>query len=175
MTDSTDTPFTPPTPQALAAKNRSAPGKVTGRLRTALLEMVEKGSRRAEAAKVAGMTDHSVREAMPKAHVMAFYHAALGILRESERPRTFHRLTALRDQDENKNAAVAAAKALEQITDEQQTNNKQTVSPGVTIRIVNVSTTSAPPASPPIVDLRSQRELDEPEPAVPFAPIFRAP
>jgi hypothetical protein len=138
MTDTTQ-PFAPPTAptrQALEAVNRSYPGKVTGRLRAALLDMVWKGSRRDDAAKANNMSIHGLREALRKPHVKAFYLAELGVLRESERPRTFHRLTALRDQDENKNAAVAAAKALEQISDEQllaRSSNAPT--PGVTIVI----------------------------------------
>jgi hypothetical protein len=77
--------------------------------------MVWKGSRRAEAAEAAGMTDHSLRSALKKRHVLAFMHSELGALRESERPRTLHRLAALRDQDKNLNAAVNAAKAMEAI------------------------------------------------------------
>src|SRR6516164_6772801 len=148
MTDTTQ-PFTPPTAptrQAIEAVNRSYPGKVTGRLRAALLDMVWKGSRRDDAAKANNMSIHGLREALRKAHVKAFYLAELGVLRESERPRTFHRLTALRDQDENKNAAVAAAKVLEQISDE-QTNRSgaPTPGPGVTIRILNVTAPSTTP------------------------------
>jgi hypothetical protein len=169
MTDSTDTP---PTRQALAVQGRSGRMQVTGRLRTTLTAMVWQGARRAEAAKISRMTDHSLRAALRKPHVKAWYLAELGVLRESERPKTFHRLCDLRDQDENKNAAVAAAKALEQITDDQQTNTKQTVSPGVTIRIVNIS--QPVDAGRLLVDLTPQRE-PEPEPAVPFAPIFRVP
>jgi hypothetical protein len=140
MTDTTQ-PFTPPTAptrQALEAVNRSYPGKVTGRLRAALLDMVWKGSRRDDAAKANSMSIHGLREALRKPHVKAFYLAELGVLRESERPRTFHRLCGLRDQDENKNAAVAAAKALEQISDEPLHSNATVTSPGVTIRILNV-------------------------------------
>jgi hypothetical protein len=147
MTDTTQ-PFAPPTAptrQALEAVNRSYPGKVTGRLRTALTEMVWRGARRAEAAKVAKMTDHSLRAALRKPHVKAWYLAELGVLRESERPKTFHRLCDLRDQDENKNAAVAAAKALEQISDEPLRSNATVASPGVTIRIVNVAPSSITP------------------------------
>jgi hypothetical protein len=72
-----------------------------------------------------------------KPHVKAFYLAELGVLRESERPKTFHRLCDLRDQDENKNAAVAAAKALEQISDIEVARPSNAPSPGVTIRIIN--------------------------------------
>jgi hypothetical protein len=134
----TNPPTTVPTRQAIAAKDRSAPRKVTGRLRAALIEMIWKGSRRAEAAQANGMTDHSLREALRKPHVKAFYLAELGDLRESERPRTFHRLVELRDQDENRNAAVAAAKTLEAVSDEQQPRSAGADQPGVTIRIVNV-------------------------------------
>ena len=123
MTDST--PFSPPTRQALEAVNRSAPGKVTGRLRAALLDMVWIGSRRDDAAQANGMTVHGLREALRKPHVKAFYLGELGVLRESERPKTFHRLCELRDQNSNANAAVSAAKVLEQISDEQMTRPKQ--------------------------------------------------
>jgi hypothetical protein len=44
--------------------------------------------------------------------------ATSGILRESERAKTFHRLCDVRDQDSNKMASVAASKALEQISEE---------------------------------------------------------
>ena len=138
MTDTTQ-PFTPPTAptrQAIEAVNRSYPGKVTGRLRAALLDMVWKGSRRDDAAKANSMSIHGLREALRKPHVKAFYLAELGVLRESERPKTFHRLCDLRDQDENKNAAVAAAKALEQISDEPLRSNPTVTSPGVIIRVL---------------------------------------
>ena len=156
MTDTTQ-PFTPPTAptrQALEAVNRSYPGKVTGRLRAALLDMVWKGSRRDDAAKANNMSIHGLREALRKPHVKAFYLAELGVLRDSERPKTFHRLCDLRDQDENKNAAVAAAKVLEQISDDPRPNATVTT-PGVTIRIVNVSSPPAPvdiKAAPRIID-----------------------
>ena len=98
--------------------------------------MVWKGSRRDDAAKANSMSIHGLREALRKPHVKAFYLAELGVLRESERPKTFHRLCSLRDQDENKNAAVAVAKALEQISDEQLlARSSNAPSPGVTIVI----------------------------------------
>jgi hypothetical protein len=154
MTDETNIP----TRQAVAAQDRSAPMKVTGRLRAALLEMVWKGARRAEAAEAAGMTDHSLRAALKKSHVLAFLRAELGALRESERPRTLNRLAELRDQDENKNAAVAAAKALEAIPDvlPPAFGDPRQV-PGIVIRIV-----SPPAAQPPMVDVSPSRLEDKP-------------
>ena len=165
-----DTPDTPPTRQAIEAINRSAPNKVTGRLRGALLDMVWKGSRRDDAALANGMSVHGLREALKRPHVKAFYLGELGVLRESERPKTFHRLCDLRDQDENKNAAVAAAKALEQITDEQITR-PNAPSPGIVLRLVTIS-----PADTKVIDVTPQGELEpEPEPAQRFDPIFRVP
>jgi hypothetical protein len=67
----TDTPTTLPTRQAIGVKGRSAPGKVTGRLRIAIEAMVWKSARRHEAATEAGMTDHSLRAALKKPHVKA--------------------------------------------------------------------------------------------------------
>ena len=46
------------------------------------------------------------------------YLAELGVLRESGRAKTFHRLEALRDQDDNRAAAVKACQVLEQFGDE---------------------------------------------------------
>src|SRR5215469_10685006 len=90
------------------------------------------------------MSIHGLRAALRKPHVKAWYLAELGVLRESERPKTFHRLCDLRDQDENKNAAVAAAKALEQISDEPLRSNATVTSPGVTIRIVHETPRPSP-------------------------------
>jgi hypothetical protein len=171
MTDST--PFTPPPRQALEAVNRSAPGKVTGRLRAALLDMVWIGSRRDDAAKANGMSVHGLREALRKPHVKAFYLGELGVLRESERPKTFHRLCDLRDQDENKNAAVAAAKALEQISDEQMMRPNATATPGICLRLVTITQS---PVDTKVIDVTPQGELaPEAEPVQRFDPIFRVP
>ena len=165
---------TSPTRQAIAAVNRSYPGKVTGRLRGALLDMVWKGSRRDDAALANRMSVHGLREALKRPHVKAFYLGELGVLRESERPRTFHRLCDLRDQDENRNAAVAAARTLEQLSDAEQarSNAANHPTPGVCI----VIRTAEPTA--PIVDVvafspPSQLQPAKPLPAIDSEPIFK--
>jgi hypothetical protein len=168
----TNTPTTLPTRQAIAAKDRSAPRKVTGRLRAALIEMVWKGSRRAEAAEAASMTDHSLREALRKPHVKAFYLGELGTLRESTRAKNFHRLDDIAETSSNDMARVAAVKAMEAISDEQQTRGSASATPGVTIRIVNQ--VAAPQAT--VVDVTPLRTIEhEPEPAEddPNNPIFK--
>jgi hypothetical protein len=147
--------------------------QVTGRLRAALTAMVWQGARRAEAAKISGMTDHSLRAALRKPHVKAWYLAELGVLRESERPKTFHRLTELRDQDENKNAAVAAAKALEQISDEQMMRpNAAAATPGVVLRLITITQS---PVDTKVIDVRPREPELEPLPVQPFDPIFACP
>jgi len=53
-----------PTRQQLAAQGRSAPGKVTGRLKIALDAMVWRGMKRAEAAALAGLKEQSLYVAL---------------------------------------------------------------------------------------------------------------
>ncbi len=74
-----------PSRQALAAKDRSLPGKVTGRLKRAIDLMVWEAASRSDAAKTVGMTDHSMRQALKRPHVMAYYTGELGVRRASGR------------------------------------------------------------------------------------------
>jgi hypothetical protein len=123
-----------PTRQQLAAQGRSAPGKVTGKLKRALDAMVWEASRRDDAAKAAGMAVHGLREALRKPHVRAYYLAQLDVLRTSERARNIHTLAAVRDQESNQMARVQAVKALEQIGDEAAPGTRQ--SAGFVIMVV---------------------------------------
>jgi hypothetical protein len=105
------------TRQAIAAKERSGKLTVSGKLKIALDEMLFKGSRRADAAVAAGMTDHGLREALKKPHVKAYYNVGLEVLRTSERARNISALAKVRDESENGMAIVSAAKALEQLAE----------------------------------------------------------
>lgn len=134
-----------PSPQAVAARNRSSPGRVTGRLKNALDRMVWHGDKRADAATAAGMTDHSLRVALKKPHVLAHLRAELASLREAERPRNVHRLTELRDQDENRNAAVKAVQTLEQLSTEFRGDAGAVQQrPGIVIVVTGVPAPAAP-------------------------------
>jgi hypothetical protein len=108
--------------------------------------MVWSGARRADAAKTAGMTDHSLRAALRKPHVIGFYRSELGVLRESGRARIFHRLEALAEQDDNKAAAVKACQVLEQIADDPVKSGSRggSTQPGFVIQIVNAPAVPAP-------------------------------
>jgi hypothetical protein len=126
-----------PSRQALAIPGRSAPGKVTGKLKVAIETMVWSGACRADAAKIAGLTDHSLRTALKKPHVKQAYLAELEVLRLSARARAFHRLIELSEQNDNRGAAVAAVRTMVlEGQDEAQRGFGVTQSPGLTIQIV---------------------------------------
>jgi hypothetical protein len=139
----------PPANRSESAKERSAPGKVTGRLKLALDEMIWKGTKRADAAKVAKISEHSLYVALRKPHIKAYYLEQLDVLRLSERSRSLFRLAELRDQDDNKMVAFNAAKELAGgSVDEQQGGSTQQL-PGlvVVVNTVQRSLNTGQPAS----------------------------
>src|SRR5262249_40548519 len=73
------------TRQAIAARDRSLPGRVTGKLYRAIDAMVWAGSSRKEAAQMAGLSDHGLRQALRRPHVLAFYLSECEVLRLSGR------------------------------------------------------------------------------------------
>ena len=106
-----------------------------------------------EAAARAGLNVLSVRSALQRPHVLAYYKQQREVLRARESPANIHRLCEIRDADNNM-PAVNAIKALEML-DDGQTNRPNTPSPGISIRIVSVSSPPAPidiKAAPRIID-----------------------
>jgi hypothetical protein len=132
-----------PTRQAIEAKGRSAPGKVTGKLKAAIGVMVWEGLKRPDAAAKAGLSDHGLREALRRPHVKAHYLSELEVLRTSERARNIHALVDVRDSS-NQMARVQAVKALEQLSDDQQANAQRVQTPGLVIQINMQPGTAAP-------------------------------
>jgi hypothetical protein len=119
------------------ARNKTPPPRITKRVRDAVDAIVEQGLDYQQAARQVGLTTYALRLALAKPHVAAYLQTQLKVLRGARTPRNFHRLCEIADA-ENNMPAVNAIKALEQLSDE-QTNTKQTTSPGVTIRIVNIA------------------------------------
>jgi hypothetical protein len=147
-----------PTRQAVAARDRSLPGKVTGRLRRAVDAMVWQAASRKEAAEMAGMTDHSLRQAMKRPHVMQYYLSECEVLRLSGRAKRLHRLEEIAASDQNMNAAVAAIKAAEQIVDERHAAGPHAVTqPGL---VIVVTTKDAPPPFGPSIDTQPLRPIE---------------
>jgi hypothetical protein len=123
------------------ARNKQPPLRITKRIRDAVDTMVTRGIAYDQAAAEHGIATRHMRLALAKPHVIAYHQQQLKVLRGARSARNFHRLCEIADA-ENNMPAVQAIRALEQISDD-QTNTKQTTSPGVTIRIVNVAATPA--------------------------------
>jgi hypothetical protein len=98
----------PATRQAAAIPGRSRRGTVTGKLKAALDAMVWDGLKRNDAAKAAGLAESSLRFALRKPHVVAYYRAECDALRNSIRARNLHRLDAIADDSKNDMAKVAS-------------------------------------------------------------------
>ena len=119
------------------ARNKTPPLGITKRIREAVDLMVERGLHYQAAAVECGIATRHMRLALSKPHVIAYHQQQLKVLRGARSSKNFHRLCEIADADNNM-PAVNAIKALEGLELE-QTNNKQTTSPGVSIRIVNVT------------------------------------
>jgi len=122
------------------ARNKQPPLRITKRVKDAINAMVIDKQHWSDAARSVGLTSRHMRLALEKPHVMAYLRKQLDVSRGARAVANYHRLCEIADA-ENNMPAVNAIKALEGLELE-QTNNKQTTSPGVTIRIVNVATTN---------------------------------
>lgn len=128
-----------PTRQAIEAKDRSAPLRVTGKLRTAIDFMVWHGLTRKLAAEQAAISEHTLYVAFRKPHVKAHYLSELEVLRTSERARNIHTLVEVRDQKTNQMARVQAVKELEQSAETATRSTGSLSLPGLTIQIINTA------------------------------------
>jgi hypothetical protein len=137
-----------PTRQAEAIEGRSKQLSVTGRLKVAIDAMVWEGTTRSKAAEKARMTDHSLRAALKKPHVLRYYHVELGVLRESARAKNFHRLDSIADETGNGMARVAAIKTMEAISNDP---HGSVVRSGSGARSGYVIDLSDPPPAPGLV------------------------
>jgi hypothetical protein len=148
----------PPVSASLQSNPASKPAqtlKVTGKNKAAIDLMVWEGLKRADAAKAAGLVEHSLYVALTKPHVKAYYLRQLDVLRTSERARNIHTLAEVRDQTTNQMARVQAVKALEQLDDVEQASGRVNSLPG--LQIVIVQGGSAAPAidvTPGAIDAR---------------------
>jgi hypothetical protein len=130
-------------------------------LKNALLEMVWQGACRDDASRAAGMTDHSLRAALRKPHVKAFYLAELQVLRTSERARNVFALVDVRDNSENQAARVAAVRTLEELADGGDRPGGAggaPATPGLVIRIVGG------PPEPRVIEHQPTPSDDQSEP-----------
>jgi hypothetical protein len=156
-----------PTPTKI---ERSAPMKVTGRLKQAIDAMIWQGLTRQEAAEHAKLKEHSLYVAFRKPHVRAYYLAELGALRTSARAKNFHHLEKIAAESANDMARVSAVKAMEALEDDVSTRSQhQLQSPGLTI-VIN-SAPIAAPLAPPAIEQRPPPLIN----VTPRAPTLPAP
>lgn len=132
----------PLTRQAIEARGRSAPQRVTGKLKVALDAMVWSGLKRDAAAAEAGMSDHGLREALRRPHVKAHYLHQLEVLRTSERARNVHALADIRDASGNANARVAAVRTLEQMAEDGARERPAAPFAGLIVQVINAPLTT---------------------------------
>jgi hypothetical protein len=151
-------PGVPATRQAAAIPGRSRRNAVTGKLKAALDAMVWEGLKRTDAATSAGLADSSLRFALRKPHVLAYFRAETAALRENLRARNLHRLDAIADDSKNDMAKVASIKVLEQIADvaDQHHRPGDTQNPGVVIVIQQPAAVPAPNHAPPIITIEPE-------------------
>ena len=121
------------------ARNKTPPLRITKRVKRAIELIVHEAMPFDQAAREVDFSLRALRLAMNKPHVMQFYKQECEVFRDCRRARNYQRLAEIAD-DQNNMPAVNAIKTMMGVELE-QTNNKQTTSPGVTIRIVNVAAT----------------------------------
>lgn len=118
--------------------------QIRGKLLASLNAMVWDGQEWMDAARAHNYDVRSMRKSLALPHVQAYLRSERQVLRESLSPRNIHRLREIRDAADNM-PAIQAIRTLEQLGDEQHNPaSGVTHSPGVTIRIVNVTKSDAP-------------------------------
>jgi len=115
---------------------------LTVAVRTAIDAMLYDRCTRAQACKRAGFTERALYLALEKAEVAAYWNQGLQVLRAGERAQNIHRLCEIRDAADNM-PAVNAVKALEQMDAEAIARPVAQVSPGISIRILNLNPAAA--------------------------------
>lgn len=82
--------------------------RLSAKVKIAIEKMVDHALSRAEAAQLAGLTDHSLYCALRKPHVQAYRHERMEVLRSSEASRTISRAAKLADTAESEHVRLQA-------------------------------------------------------------------
>jgi hypothetical protein len=135
------------------ARNKVPKPRITPRVKSTIDAVVHERKPWDQAAIEAGLTTRAMRLAFEKPHVLAYYKQQMKVLRDARAVQNHYRLCDIADAEDNM-PAVQALKTLMGVDDE-QTNRPNTPSPGISIRIVQVSSPPAPidiKAAPRIID-----------------------
>jgi hypothetical protein len=130
---------------------------LTVAVRTAIDAMIYDRCTRAQACQRAGFTERALYLALEKPEVAAYFNRGLQVLRVGERAANIHRLAQIRDAANNM-PAVNAVKALEQLDSEAVARPATQQSPGIVLRILNV--TSMPPGPSSFVNVTARPIVD---------------
>lgn len=132
MDDTSTSPLDP-----IAEAEEVAPHllKLTKLRRALLNEMVWNGRPLPEAAREIGMTVDAARAALRADSFRAAMGIEMQVLKSAQRPRNILRLAELRDQSEAKGAAVQAARILEEMAQDDTTERRTDVKPGIVVVI----------------------------------------
>lgn len=131
----TSTDIAPTAPTVPTHKRTGKPLKVAGKVSELLDKMIETGLRYPDAAAAIGMHVRAARKALDQPHVLNELRRRKQVFRDGICAGNILRLAEIRDQDDNKQAAVNAIKALEQLDDEPTTSSHRDRAPGVVIYI----------------------------------------
>jgi len=141
--------------------------RLTPKMRTAILAIVEDGKSRAEAAKVAGLTEDAIRKAMrDNSAARGFYNNELKLLLHCAKAKAVH--TLIKELDgPNAAARVASARTLLEDNDRTSAGNNMPQVPGFAILIADTRSFQPPIDVTPLNGLpvalapRSQADRDD--------------
>lgn len=135
--------------QAGPVDKRKRPRGLTQAVKIAIDAIVFDRCSRAVACEKAGITERALYLALEKSEVAAHWNSSIKVLRTGERARNLHRLAELRDQDENRGAAVKSVQLLEQLDVNDVRPGPEAIRPGLIIHIV----AAGPAPVAPIIDV----------------------
>lgn len=125
-----------PNKPATSAKVQVDIGRISAKVRSAVMAMVWDGMTRRLAARHAGLSEHSLYVAFLKPQVKQLYNQQLEVLRNSERARNIHALCETRDQTVSWNARVSAVNALESMDNQRGGTGGPGTSAGFVIQVI---------------------------------------
>jgi hypothetical protein len=133
--DNLDPPAGPPQTSKVRVPAARSGKEVGGKLKKALDLMVWEGVPWADAAKAVAYDGKWMRKALERPHVMRYIREQKQVFRTYASARNIHRAAEIRDQDDNKTAAIQAIRYLDGLGDSDVRSDGQRVQPGVVVQI----------------------------------------
>jgi hypothetical protein len=147
------------TPVAASRREPVRAARIPEGVKLAIIEMIETGADFISAAKSNGLQPQTMRRWLGRAECIAFLRKERARFRATVCAQNEYVLADIRDHALNSMSRVHAIRTLEQLADSEVAKPSNATSPGVTIRIVNVSSPPAPidiTPRPPLIDAGEQ-------------------